>query len=134
MPDLDRLKLAFAVSIAKEIVDADTTMDYSEFKLFGQIFPNHLLVEQGFVDGEGRFTEALGAAWAEARQVLPQALSREDKLDVLTIFYGASIADDELDSRELRVIREASSLLGISFEDLSRHLAEVRAESGGDIS
>lgn len=126
--DLERLKLAFAVSIAKSVVDADDRTDHAEFQLFGQIFPRTLLRDHGFLDEDGRFTPALEQAFAEARATLPAALSPEEKLDVLTIFYGASVADDELDSRELAIVREAAQLLGVSVGTLSAHLAQVQAK------
>lgn len=127
MPDIDRLKLAFAVSLAKAVVDADERTDYAEFKLFGQLFPRHLLEEHGFVDADGMFTEALAEAWLEARQVLPGALSEEDKLDVLALFQGVSLADDEVDARERDVVEEAAELLGVSIDAVSRHLAAARS-------
>jgi uncharacterized tellurite resistance protein B-like protein len=119
-----RLKLAFGVSIGRAIVDADRQVDYSEFRLFGQIFPRVLLREEGFVDEQGQFTEALATAWMEACAVLPEMLSEEDKLDLLSLFHGTSMADGTRDSRETRVIKDAADLLGVPSDVLAAHLAD----------
>ena len=124
MDAVQRLKLAFGVCIGRAIIDADRDVDYSEFRLFGRIFPRVLLREEGFVDDQNQFTEHLAAAWLEACAVLPGALSEGDKLDLLTLFHGTSMADGSLDERESAVIREAATLLGVAVDTLDAHLAE----------
>ncbi len=121
---LNRLKLAFCVSIGRAIVDADAKVDPSEFRLLGQIFPRVMLREEGFVDEQGHFTEALATAWMEACAVLPDALSEADKLDLLTLFHGTSMVDGARDSREDRVIQEAATLLGVPPDVLKARLAD----------
>ncbi len=120
--DVDRLKLAFGVSIGRAIIDADRKVDYGEFRLFGRIFPRVMLRELGFIDDKDQFTEDLAGAWLEACEVLPKAMSNDDKLDMLALFYGTSMADGELDDREMAVVTEASNILGIDAETLEAHL------------
>jgi len=120
--DVDRLKLAFGVSIGRAIIDADRKVDYGEFRLFGRIFPRALLRDVGFLDDDDQFNEALAGAWMEACAVLPEAISKEEKLDLLALFYGTSMADGELDDREMTVIREAASLLGVDQDTLDQHI------------
>lgn len=120
--DVGRLKLAFGVSIARAIIDADRKVDYGEFNLFGRIFQRPALRAAGFLDGDDQFNEALAEAWMEACAVLPGALTEDEKLDLIALFYGTSMADDELDDREMSVIREAATLLGVDDETLDRHL------------
>ncbi len=123
--NLKGLELAFAVIHACEIIDADGATDYGEFKLFGAIFPRPLLREHGFVDADGAFTEALRQAYQQAKGVLPGALGEAEKLDLLTLLWGTGVADDDLDKREVGVIRKAADELGVSFEALLAHVATL---------
>jgi len=121
---LKQLTLAFGVSIGRAVIDADRDVNYAEFSLFGRIFPRVLLREAGFVDDQDQFTEHLAEAWLQACKVLPEALSEGDKLDLLTLFHGTSMADGHLDAREEAVIREAAALLGVSADAFDHHLAD----------
>ncbi len=123
--DLKPLELALAVSLAREIIDADGVTDYAEFKLFGRIFPRALLREHGFVDEHGAFTPALDAARDRALQVLPTAMEHADKLDLLAILWGEGVADDDLDTREVEVLRKAAALLAVPFDDLLARVSEL---------
>lgn len=122
---LKGLELAFAIGHAREIIDADGATDYGEFKLFGAIFPRQLLRDHGFLDEQHAFTPALAAARQEALVVLPEALATAEKLDLLTLLWGTGVADDDLDKREVKVIRRAAEELGVTFEELLAHVATL---------
>jgi uncharacterized tellurite resistance protein B-like protein len=123
--ELKGLELAFAVGHAREIIDADGTTDYGEFKLFGAIFPRQLLRDHGFIDADAAFTPALDVARERALAVLPAALGKAEKLDLLTLLWGTGVADDDLDKREVQVIRKAADELGVTFEELLAQVANL---------
>ena len=123
---LDRLRVAFSVFIAKLIVDADGVVDFGELRLLSQVFPDPLLVEMGFLDRQGGFTDAYRDAYAEAIRVLPGRLSTDEKLELISVFHRAAMADGELIQAELLVLREASEVLGLPLSTLSTHLDALR--------
>jgi len=123
--ELKGLELAFAVGHAREIIDADGTTDYGEFKLFGAIFPRQLLRDHGFIDDHAAFTPALAIAQERALAVLPASLGKAEKLDLLTLLWGTGVADDNLDKREVAVIRKAADELGVTFEELLAQVANL---------
>ena len=125
--DAERLKLAFAVYIAQLIVEADNRIDYLEIKLWGQLFPRNLLRQASFIDDEGNLSESFEKARQEALYVLPGTLSIDEKLELLTLLHGASMADGELEAHELDVLRKGADLLGIPPNTFTTHLAQLTA-------
>lgn len=126
---LDRMRVAFAMFVAKLIVDADGIVDFGELKLLANVFPDELLRSMGFLDDDGGFTRAYRDAYTEAMQQLPNRLELEDKLSLITIFHRTSTADGQLIQAELLVIREAAEVLGIPLAVLSRHLEGLKTLS-----
>ena len=124
---LERWKIAFAVFIAKLIVDADGIVDFSELKLLSQAFPDDALRELGFLDAQGGFTPAYKEAYTEAIRELPNRLTLDDKLALISIFHKTSMADGELLQAELLIMREAAEILGIPLAVLSRHLEGLKS-------
>ena len=122
----DRMKVAFTAFIAKLIVDADGVVDFGELRLMTQVFPDPLLEQMGFIDSQGGFTTRYNEAYAEAIQVLPKAMTLEEKLALITVFHNTAMADGELIQAELLVLREASEVLGITVRELSQHLDTLR--------
>ena len=118
---VDRMKVAFAVFVAKLIVDADGIVDFGELKLLAQVFPDELLRTLGFLDDAGGFTRDYRDAYTDAMEQLPNRLDLDEKLALITIFHRASTADGELIQAELLVIREAAEVLGIPLSILSTH-------------
>ncbi len=126
---VDRMKVAFAMFVAKLIVDADGIVDFGELGLLAQVFPDELMHALGFLDDEGGFTRAYRDAYTEAMEELPNRLELDDKLALITIFHRTSTADGELIQAELLVIREAAEVLGIPLSILSKHLDGLRTLS-----
>ena len=124
---IDRLKVAFAMFVAKLIVDSDGIVDFGELRLMGQVFPDKLLEDMGFLDANGSFTQAYKDAYVEATRVLPERLGRGAKLELVTMFHRAAWADGELLQAELLVLREASEVLGVPLAVLSEHLDGLRS-------
>lgn len=125
--DLERWKTAFAMFIAKLVVDADGIVDFGELKLMAQVFPDAHLQALGFLDEDGGTTPAFKDAYLEAMRELPNRLSLDEKLALVTVFHRASMADGELLQAELLVMREAAEVLGIPVGVLSRHLDGLKS-------
>lgn len=125
--DLERWKTAFAMFIAKLVVDADGIVDFGELKLLAQVFPDAHLAALGFLDEDGETTAAFKDAYLEAMRELPNRLSLDEKLELVTVFHRASMADGELLQAELLVMREAAEVLGIPLAVLSRHLEGLKS-------
>lgn len=124
---LDRMRLAFAVFVAKLIVDADGIVDFGELKLLSQVFPDELLREVGFLDEGGGLTTDYRDAYTRAMRELPHQLDLDGKLELVTVFHRTSVADGELIQAELLVLREAAEVLGIPLAVLSKHLDGLKS-------
>lgn len=125
--ELDRMKIAFSVFVAKLIVDADGIVDFGELKLLSQVFPDATLQRMGFMDLEGGLTDQYRKAYTQAMRELPNALELDDKLELVTLFHRTCMADGELMQAELLVLREAAEVLGIPLTVLSRHLDGLKS-------
>jgi uncharacterized tellurite resistance protein B-like protein len=125
--DLTRWKTAFAMFIAKLVVDADGIVDFGELKLLSQVFPDEELRALGFLDAEGGSTQAYKDAYLEAMRELPNRLSLDEKLELVSVFHRTSMADGELMQAELLVMREAAEVLGIPLSVLSKHLEQLKS-------
>jgi uncharacterized tellurite resistance protein B-like protein len=126
--DIDSLKLAFTVSSSLKVIEADERIDYQELKFYGQIFPRGLLRDFGFLDDEDNYTAAFEEAQQRALTVLPQAISTEEKLELITLIHGASMADDDLGEKELVELRRAGDLLGLSPAEFTNLIAALSLE------
>lgn len=126
--DIDSLKLAFTVSCALKVIEADQHIDYQELKFYGQIFPRALLREFGFLDDADNFTPAFEEAQNRAIETLPQSISTEEKFELLTLIHGASLADDDLGEQELVELRKAGDLLGLSPTEFTNLIAELSSQ------
>ena len=124
---IERWKIAFAVFVARLIVDADGIVDFGELKLLAQVFADEGLRSHGFVDRRGEFTAAFRDAYTEAMRELPNRLSLDEKLDLVTIFHRTCLADGELVQAELLVLREGAEALGVPLHVLSGHLEGLKS-------
>lgn len=109
---LQHLKLAFAFDFARRIVNADGAESYEEFRMLGAAFPRPLLEQAGFLDEDGMLAPAFRDHRDMALQVLPGALSSQEKQDMLELLYDAS-AVDEVDAAEMTVLNDAGVALGL---------------------
>lgn len=119
---LDQLKLAFAYSIVEEIVDADEKVDEAERRYLAETFPATSLESCGFLDGDGSLNDDYRAAVAQSLETLANDLDLQEKFKLIDIFMGASLADGEFHHEEGNVMVWASRLLGISSDQLDKHL------------
>lgn len=126
---LEQLQIAFAVQVARLIVHADGVIDIDEIGLLQLVFPNELLQKCGFTDERTRLTDRFRRVYDEAVVVLPRALTLDAKLDLVTLFHRAAMADGEVHGAELEVLELASRTLLIDDRDLMQHLAHLRVGS-----
>lgn len=124
---LDRLRVAFAASVARDICDADGVLDMTEVELLGKVFPDRLMRSCAFVDATGALTAEFEAMAAEAAGVLAQELGLALKLELVTVFHDAAFADGLSEDAELEVLERAASALGVQRSQLQRHLSALRA-------
>ncbi|MCB9685367.1 MAG: TerB family tellurite resistance protein [Alphaproteobacteria bacterium] len=124
---VDRWRVAFAMFVARLIVDADGIVDFGELKLLAQAFPDDQLRSYGFIDGHGEFTATFKDAYTEAMRELPNQLTLEEKLDLVTVFHRTCMADGELVQAELLVLREGAEALGVPLHVLSKHLEGLKS-------
>jgi uncharacterized tellurite resistance protein B-like protein len=95
------------------------------------VVPDEQLARMGFLDADGAYTDAYRQAYTRAIRVLPDRLSMERKLDLITVFHRTCMADGELIQAELLVLREAAEVLGIPVRTLSEHLQGLKSLSRG---
>ena len=131
MEETQRLQLAFGVYVIELIINADDRLDYDEMRMVGQIFPRPLLREAGFLDKNNGWTPALEAAQKEAVSTLAHTLDADQKLDFMRLFWEAAMVDDELEAREVQVLHEAATYLGIDPIEFTMKLGEWAAETAG---
>ena len=112
MPDLDRLKLAFAYHLAEEVVGADRDVAPEEVVFLEQAFSRDQLEAHGLLDRDG-FTPAFREAVEEALRVLPAALPEAEKRDLMDLLHDASLSDAQGLESEANVLIVAARLLGL---------------------
>jgi uncharacterized tellurite resistance protein B-like protein len=122
---IDRLRIAFAVRVARRIVDADGVLDLSEIELLARTFPSALLHRAGFLDRRDLLTPAVDRAYREALAELPGVLTLTEKLDLVTLFHRTCDADGDIHPRELDVLRDAAAMLAVPRRTLDRHLSTL---------
>lgn len=117
----DRLKLAFATAVARDIVGSDNILDDREVKFLEQHYGTEARARYGLDD-----EESLAAAVAEAEENLSEMLGHHEKLALLSVFFGVCWADGNIDVRELRALRDASARLGLEPQETASYLLKVR--------
>ena len=128
---LDRMRIAFAVKVAREIVDADGVLDMGEIELLTRAFPTPLMQRVGFLDTRTRLTPEVEAVFADALRELPRVLTLTEKLELVTLFHRTCLADGELHPSELDILMRAARQLVIPERALDDHLHHLRG--GGTI-
>ncbi len=115
--EAERMRIAFARHFSRRIVEADGEVRDAEAEFLGTVFPPDLLSWLGF-DEPGVEAEYLAAA----SEVLAGQLGHHDKLGLVGLLFSLSTSDGSLDAREMRVLREAGDLLGLSREAVVKYL------------
>lgn len=113
----ERMRLAFALHFARRIVEADGVVRPDEEEFLRAVFPSDLVTRLGLDDVAVR-DEYFDAA----REALAVQLGHHDKLGLVGLFFSACYSDGSLDAREMRVLREAGELLGLTREEVVKYL------------
>jgi uncharacterized tellurite resistance protein B-like protein len=123
---LDRLQIAFAVKVARAIVDADGVLDLGEIELLTMAFPTPMMENAGFLDAQEQLTPAVDDAYRKAVSELPRILTMPEKLDLVSLFHRTCMADGELHPTELDILLKAAVMLDIDEETLRDHLRSLK--------
>jgi uncharacterized tellurite resistance protein B-like protein len=115
--DAERMRIAFARHFSHAIAEADGTLREAEVEVLADIFPPDLVAQLG-LDEPDVEAEYLAAA----REVLAGQLGHHDKLGLVGLLFSVCTSDGFLDAREMRVLREASEVLGLSRETVVKYL------------
>ncbi len=113
----ERMRLAFARHFSQAIIEADGEVADDELEFMRSVFPDGLM-RRLELDTPERQAEYLQAA----REELPRTLGHHDKLGLVGLFFSACYSDGSLDAREMRVLKEAGELLGLSREQVVKYL------------
>ncbi|MEZ4317361.1 MAG: hypothetical protein R3F61_07645 [Myxococcota bacterium] len=126
---LDDLRLAFSMHVVDQIVAADDKLTEAELRFLQDRFPNHILMDRGFTDADGVRTDAYHDAAVDALDRLPTELDSTEKLELLKVFFEATVADDTFELAEGSALLDAARLLDLSDEEIDAFLA-TRVEVG----
>lgn len=118
--ELERLKIAYAMRVAKRIVAADGIVDSDEKAFLAEAFPEAIIEVHALAS-----EEALDQAADEAEACLKARLGYHEKLALLNTFYASCAADGHIDVSEVKVLREAAATLGLSHGEVVGYLARV---------
>lgn len=122
---LDRLKIAFAVQIAKRIAEADGMWDLGEVELLTRTFPTPMMQRAGFLDHRLQLMPEAQTLYRQALGELPRVLTMGEKLELLGLFYRTCSVDGEIHPRELDVLVESGAMLEVPHDQLLTHLRNL---------
>ena len=115
--ELERMRLVFSRHFAQRIIEADGRLREEELVFMDTVFPDHLLKSLDLDD------DRVAQEWLEeALRRLPAGLGHHDKLALVGLFFSACYSDGSLDTREMRVLREAGEALGLTAREVGRYL------------
>lgn len=124
------LRLATAVLLV-EVARADFNEDLVEEQTIAELLSRHLDLSDEEIERlvENAKSEADHSASLQAfTRELHEALSVEEKLDIVEMLWRVALADEYLDKHEDHVIRKIAGLLYVSHGDLIRIRNRVRGD------
>ncbi len=119
-PRIEVLKVVFAMNVCERMAEADGELVAEELDFLQRAFPPERLRELGLHD-RLRFLALRHVAGPE----LARALSDDEKLGLMGLFYRAGHADGVLDEAELRILREAADQLQLAPEEVDAYLEHI---------
>ncbi|MCB9688904.1 MAG: hypothetical protein H6738_16035 [Alphaproteobacteria bacterium] len=126
---LDRLKIAFAVQIAKRIAEADGMWDLGEVELLTRTFPTAMMQRAGFLDHRRELMPEAQTMYRQALSELPRVLTMGEKLELLALFHKTCSVDGEIHPRELDVLVESGAMLQVPHDQLLTHLRNLSGKA-----
>lgn len=128
--DRHALELATAVLLV-EIARADYAEDLVEDEAIRELLRGHLDLDDEeiallVVDARSEADHA--ASLQEFTRKLHEALTSQEKLDVIEMLWRVALADRHLDKHEDHLVRKIAGLLYVSHSDLIRIRNKVRGD------
>jgi uncharacterized tellurite resistance protein B-like protein len=115
--NLERMRLIFAEHFARRIMEADGVVRTDERQFMETVFPRMMLERMGLID------HAIRKEWYDqSLRELPTLLGHHDKLAMIGLFFSACYSDGSLDAREMRVLKEAGEMLGLTTSEVVDYL------------
>ncbi|MEM6929465.1 MAG: TerB family tellurite resistance protein [Myxococcota bacterium] len=128
--ELADAKLVFMRHYLLQLAQADAKLLPEERALLRTVCPPDVLRDRGLLAEDGTLT----AKWVEelerAQQVLPEGLSLETKLAMITTFVDMAVIDGDLHHDEGKTLQEAADALGIDAEQFDAHLDGLTDQVG----
>jgi len=115
--ELERMRLAFAQHYAQQVIEADGRIDSGEKAFMDATFPPDLLAVMRLTE-----TSRREQCFLDALRELPSLLGHHDKLALIGLLFSASYSDGSVDTREMRVLKDAGDKLGLDKEDVVSYL------------
>ena len=119
---MQHMKLALSYHMVRETINADLEITDAERRFLAGAFPADSLRDAGFIGPRGgtsvHYERCLGAALIS----IPETLSLDERLTILTQVFQASLADESFAREEGAVLVKASKLLAITSQQLDAHL------------
>ncbi len=115
--DLERMRLAFARHYAQQVVEADGRIDSGEKAFMDATFSPDLMAMMRLSEASRR-----ERCFKEACVELPARLGHHDKLALMGLLFSASYSDGSVDTREVRVLKDAGDKLGLDKKDVVSYL------------
>lgn len=117
------LRLAFGYHFARLVLESDRTITLSENDFLQRHFAREDMGAAGFMDSAGAFTLRHTEALRKASVTLPEELSVEERLSLIEVLLGASLADSTFDTDEGSILEQAAVFLHIPDDALDTWLA-----------
>lgn len=117
---MERMRIAFAHHYSKLIMESDGIIHADEREFMARVFPPEVMESMGMSTHLAR-KEAL----EEALKELPALLGHHDKLAMVGLFFSVCHADGTLDAREMRVLKDAASVLGLDGNQVVGYLTRL---------
>ena len=114
------MKLAFARHYSELIVRADGEVARDEADFLASVFPRELMEQFGL-----HTDEEVRRSHEEACKQLPVLLGHHEKLGLVGLFFSASHSDGQVSAVEMKVLKEAATILGLEGHEVVDYLARI---------
>lgn len=130
---IEDLKLAFSLHVVDLIVAADDQIDAAELAFIEDRFPPSTLVARGLANADGTRTDAYHDAAMQALELLPTALTFEQKRDLIGVFFEATVADGAFALEEGSALLDGARLLGLEDSEVQILLDQWGMAGGASV-
>lgn len=117
---MERMRIAFAHHFSRQIVEADGVLHADEREFMHRVFPPDVMTSMG-MDDHAAYQSALKDAMVE----LPMLLGYHDKLAMVGLFFSVCHSDGKLDPREMKVLKDAATVLGLEGNEVVGYLTKL---------